>query len=126
VDLSLGGRRETELNGGRKILHDPPPRALVVGPATVAFVDNDEVEEVARVLAEVGRGISLGVGPRHEGLEDGEEQARILRHPLLLANLTWINPGEGVFGEGVEGEISLIGQDIAIGQEQYSRPPSRL
>jgi hypothetical protein len=47
----------------------------------VALVDHDEVEEVRRVLRSK-RGPAAFAG--HEGLEDGEEQAAVLRHPPRL------------------------------------------
>ena len=63
VVFALGCGGEAELDGGREVFEDAAPGAFVVCAAAVAFVDDDEVEEVGRVVAEVGRRLpSLG-GP---------------------------------------------------------------
>ena len=45
---------EAELNGGGKILHDPAPVAFVVCSSAMAFVNDDEIEEVGRIVSEIG------------------------------------------------------------------------
>ena len=44
---------QTELHGGREILQNASPVTFVVCAATMALVNDDEVEEVRRVVAEV-------------------------------------------------------------------------
>ena len=53
VILTLGRGRQAQLHGGLEVLQDVSPRALVAGPTAVALVDDDEVKEVRRVVAEV-------------------------------------------------------------------------
>ena len=55
VVLALGRGGQAELHGRREVLQDAAPVALVVGAAAMALVDDDEIEEVRRILAEVGR-----------------------------------------------------------------------
>ena len=51
----------------------------------LAFVDDDKVEEIRRVVAEVGRRFAVLIfATAHEGLEDGEKDARVLGHPAFL------------------------------------------
>ena len=64
---------EAELHGGGEILHDAAPVALIIGAATVTLVNNDEIEEVGRVLAEIGGGLTILGRAAHECLEDREE-----------------------------------------------------
>ena len=91
----------------------------------MALVDDDEVEEVRRILAEVGRRLAILRRPAHEGLEDREEQAAVLRHLALLANVVRLDPHQRILGEGGEGVVGLIGQDVAVGQEENARAARR-
>ena len=129
VVLALGRGGQAKLHRRGEIRQDVAPGALVVGPAAVALVDDDEVEEIRRIVAKVGRGLPVLGRPAHEGLEDGEEQAGVLGHLALLADVLGLDPHHGVLGKGVErGEIvvRLGRQGVAIGQEQNARPARRL
>ncbi len=64
VHGALGRSRQAQLNRRAEVVEDRAPAAFVVGPAAVALVGDDEVEEVRRVLSEVG----LPAGAAHEGL----------------------------------------------------------
>ena len=44
---------ETELHGGRKVVENATPVALVVRSAAMALVDDDEVEKIWRVVAKI-------------------------------------------------------------------------
>ena len=55
VVLTLGGGGQAELHGRGEIFHDAAPVAFVIGAAPVALVNDDEVEEVRRILAKIGR-----------------------------------------------------------------------
>jgi hypothetical protein len=57
----------------------------------VALVDDDEVEEVGGIVAEVGRGLAVFGRPAHEGLEDGEEQTGVLRNLRISSGVTRAN-----------------------------------
>jgi hypothetical protein len=103
-----------------------PPGGFVVGAAAVALVDDDEVEEVRRVVAEVRRRLAVLRRPAHEGPEDGEEQAAVFRHPALLLDVRRLDAHHCILGEGGEGVVRLVGEDVAVGQEQDARPPHRL
>ena len=94
VVRALGRGGEAQLHGRGEVFEDAPPGALVVGPAAVALVDDDEVEEVRRVLAEIGAAAVPRVAA-HEGLEDGEEDAAVLRDLALLADLLRVRCAPG-------------------------------
>ena len=83
----------------------------------MAFVDDDEVEEVARVLTEVRLATALA----HEGLENREEDAAVHRDGLLLRDRRRIDPHERVLREGRERIECLIGEHVAVCQEQDPR-----
>ena len=54
VVLALRRGGEAELHGGGEVIQDAAPVALVVGAAAMTLVNDDEVEEVRRILAEIG------------------------------------------------------------------------
>jgi len=58
VDVVFAFRRggEAELHGRGKVIENAAPVALVIRSAAMAFVDDDEIEEVGRILAEIRRG----------------------------------------------------------------------
>jgi hypothetical protein len=58
----------------------------------------------------------------HEGLEDREEDAAVLRDLALSAHLVRGDPDQGIFREGGEGVVGLVGEDVAVGEEQDARP----
>ena len=126
VVLALGRGGEAELHGGGEVVEDAAPVALVVRAAAMALVDDDEVEEVGRILAEVGRGLAVLRRAAHEGLEDGEEEAAVLGHLALLADVLRRDAHQRVLGEGGEGVVGLVGEDVAVGQEQDARAARRL
>ena len=64
--------------------------------------------------------------PAHEGLEDREEDAGVLRHAAFLPDFVRLDARQRVLGKGREGVVGLIGQDVAVGEEQDARPPRRL
>ena len=97
------------------------PVALVVRAAPMAFVDDDEVEEVRRILAEIGRRLPVLRRPAHERLKDREEQAAVLRHSAFLADVFGRDPHHRVLGKGGERVVSLIGEDVAVGEEEDAR-----
>ena len=127
VDVVFALRRggQAELHRRRKVFEDVAPVAFVVRAAAMALVDDDEVEEVRRILAEIGRWLAVLRRPAHEGLEDREEQAAVLRHLALLANVVRLDPHQRILGERGEGVVSLIGEDVAVGEEQDARPARR-
>ena len=92
----------------------------------MALVDDDEIEEVRRIFAEIGRRLAVLRRPAHEGLEDGEEQAAVLRHLALLADVLRLDPHQRVFGKGGKGVVGLIGENVAVGEEQNARAARRL
>src|SRR5690606_12072510 len=96
VVLALGRSGQAQLHGGREVFEDTAPVAFIICTAPVALVDDDEVEEVRRVLAKVRR-IALTT---HKGLEDREENAAVLRHLTLLLDLVRSDTHERIFGEG--------------------------
>ena len=117
---------QAQLHGGLEVLHDAAPVALVIGATPVALIDDDEIEEIRRIVPEVGRRVALGVTPGHEGLEDGEEDVAVLRHPALLADGFRVDTHQRILGEGREVIEGLVGEDVPVGQEQDSRLTARL
>jgi hypothetical protein len=51
------------LYGRREIIENSAPVAFVIRSATMALVNDNEVEEIGRILAEVGRGFPSFGGP---------------------------------------------------------------
>ena len=96
--LRRGG--QAQLHGRREVVQDRAPRTLVPGAAAVALVNDDEVEEVARVFAEVRLGLTVSARAAHKGLEDGEEDAAVFRHLALLADVVWRYANQRIVGEG--------------------------
>ena len=92
----------------------------------MALVNDDEVEEVRGILAEIGRRLAVFGRPAHEGLEDREEEAAVLGHLALLADVLGRDAHHGIFGEGGKGVVGLVGEDVAVGQEQDARTAGRL
>src|SRR5260370_27360760 len=86
----------------------------------MGLVDDDEIEEIRRILTEVRRRFAVLRWPAHERLEDGEEKAAILWDLALLANALRLDPDHCVFREGRECVVSLVGEDVAVGEEQDS------
>ena len=62
VVLAFGRGGQAELHGRGEVFQNAAPVAFVVRAAAMAFVDHDEVEEVRRILAEVGRAAAPSFG----------------------------------------------------------------
>ena len=54
VVAALGRGGQAQLHGGREVIQNAAPVALVIGPAPVTLVNDDEVEKIRWVLAKVG------------------------------------------------------------------------
>jgi hypothetical protein len=92
----------------------------------MALVDHDEIEEVRWVLAEVGRGFAVPRRSAHESLEDGEEQAAVLRNSPFLANVARFDAHHRVFGKRGKSVVRLVGENVAVSEKQDARTPRRL
>src|SRR5258708_37089886 len=92
----------------------------------MALVDDDEIEEVRGIFAEIGGGVSIFGRAAHKGLEDGEEEARVLRHFAFLADFVGLDARHSVLGKSGEGVVSLVGEDIAVGEEENAGTSRRL
>ena len=125
VDIVLTFRRrgEPQLDRRGEVVQDAAPVPFVVSAAAMAFVDDDKVKEVGRIGAEMGRRMAVDLRPAHEGLEDRQEDAAVLRRSPLLADLARFDAYQRVVGERREGVVGLVGEDVAIGEEQNPRPP---
>jgi hypothetical protein len=118
---------EPELNRRFKIVENVAPFALVICAATMTLIDDNDIEKVLRILAEVRRRLAIITGTAHECLENREEDAGVLRNVAPPRNFVRPNSDHRLFLKGRErGEIviGLIGQVVAVGQKQYARPPS--
>ena len=101
--------RHAELHGGREVIEYRAPVAVVAAGAAMAFVDDDQIEEVRPVLAEH---VFVGGGQR---LIDAEVHVPALAH---------VAPGDLVAGIAKRREHlghRVIDQDVAVGQEQDLR-----
>ena len=125
VLTSLGRGGQAELHGRLEIFQDAAPIAFVVGATAMAFIHDDEVEKVRRILAEVRRRLAILGWAAHEGLEDGEEQAAVLRHFAFLADVLGRNAHKRIFGECGEGVEGLIRQYVPVRKEQNARAARR-
>ncbi len=97
--MTLGRSSETELDGGLEIIEDAAPGTFIASAAAVALVDDDEIEEVAWVFAEVWGWLAVLRRSAHERLENGEEEAAVLGNLAFLADVFRSDADEGVFGE---------------------------
>ena len=91
----------------------------------MALVDDDEVEEVRRILAEIGRRLAILGRAAHERLEDREEQAAVLRHLAFLADVLRFDAHQRVFWKRRERVVSLIGEDVAVREKEDARTARR-
>ena len=66
----------------------------------------------------------LVLRPAHERLEDREEDAAVLGHPPLGPDLGRVDPHERIFGERRERVVRLVGEDVAVREEQDARAPA--
>ena len=98
VVVAFWGGGEAELDGWGEVVKDAAPGAFVGGSAAMAFVDDDEVEEVGGVVVEFWGGFGFaqppGVGG-HEGLEDGEEDAAVFGDAAFFADFVGVDAAQG-------------------------------
>src|SRR5437773_3359542 len=88
----------------------------------MTLVDDDEVEEVRRVLAEIRRPRAIfSRRPAHECLENGKEHAAILRHFSFLLYVFRPDSNQRIFRKRGERVVSLIRKDVSIREKQNSR-----
>ena len=87
----------------------------------MALVDDDEIEKVRRILPEIRAGVAVLRRSAHESLENREEQAAVLGHLALLADVLRGDTHERVLWEGGERVVSLVGQDVPVGEEENAR-----
>ena len=114
VAVVLAQRRggHAELVGRLEVLEDLAPVALVAGAAAVALVDDDEVEEVGRVLAVEARpALVLG-----DGLVDGEV------HLAALDRLAVLDLVARVAERREDLVLRVVDEDVAVGEVQDPRP----
>src|ERR1700730_874166 len=88
----------------------------------MALIDDDEIEEVRWVFAEIGRRLSVLRWTAHEGLEDSEKQTAVLRYPPLLADVLRLDPHHRILGKGGESIVGLVGENVAVSEEEDARP----
>ena len=104
-------RRHAKLEGGLEMFKNDAPRTVVARRFPVAFVDNNEVEEIRRVVAEKP-GAALVFG---KGLIDGEI------HFAAFDDFAGINLVACV-AEGGEGLVLwVVDKDVAVGQIKDAR-----
>src|SRR5438552_10572785 len=88
----------------------------------MTLVNDDEVEEVRRILAEIRRRRTIfSRWSAHERLENGKEEAAVLRHFSFLLNVFRPDSNQRILGDGRERVVSLIRKDVSIGKNQNSR-----
>ena len=105
--LAQWSSRHTELHSRLEVVEHGTPGTLVTAGAPVAFVDDDEIEEVRAVLTE---DVFTGGG---QGLVDAEVHVTALAH-VAACDLV---PGIAEWREHLGHRI--IDKDVAVGQEQY-------
>src|SRR5438094_5664397 len=84
----------------------------------MALIDDDEVEEVRWIFSEVGTGVPILGWSAHEGLENREEDAAVLRHLALFADVPRLDPYQRVLGERREAVEGLIREDVPVCQKE--------
>ena len=119
--LALRRGGQAELHGGREVFQNAAPLAFVIGAAAVAFVDDDEVEEVGRVAF-----VRLGLpSPVMKVWKMVKNTLAFFGTPPFLRIVSGSIAGDGVGVEGGKGVVGLIGQDVAVGEEQDARAAGR-
>ena len=96
-----------ELHGAVEMLEDGVPGAEA---GAVAFVDDDEIEEIPWVLVEQALTVRAG---KH-GLVDAEIDGAVFRGLAFGDDVALVL-------EGLEGVIGLIAQNIAVGEKENAR-----
>jgi len=102
------------LKGRRKIFQNAPPVALVIGSASVALINDDEVKKIRWILAKAWRWVAFAVCAGHKGLKDGKEDTPVFGHTSFLADLIRRDTHKGVFGKGGKSVVGLVGKDITV------------
>ena len=118
VHIPSRGGRHSQLHGRLVILQQLPPLTLIVGSASVTLVNDDKIEKIRRILLVIG--LTGGV-VRHERLEDGEIQVAGFRHAVLMFLVVQQIGGDalhGILGELLKVVLRLIGQDVAVADEE--------
>ena len=126
----LGGGREADLRGRRKVLKNLPPSGILGGTAAMALVDHDEIEEARRKLAEH---LLVFLRPGDRLIETEIDFIGGIDSPRSLEGAGQIprRAGCAFDGPGVRRELrhcraerpevvdhGLVDQHIAIGQKQ--------
>lgn len=115
VDVILSPRRRCHPDLGRRLepFEDFPPVAVVASTAAMTFVNDDEIKEIARILA-----IKAGtVLVTRDGLVDRE---------IHVAALDRQTAGDLVTGVAKWAEVlchRIVHQDVAISEKQNLRVP---
>ena len=114
VDIVLPAWRGGHAELGRRLepLQDLAPVAVVAGAAPMAFVDDDEIEEVSRVLPVEARP-ALVAGDALTGRE------------VHVAALRGVAAGDLVARIAEDAEVlglRIVDQDIAVGEKEHLRP----
>src|SRR5207244_3572037 len=117
IVLALRRGGEAELHGWSEVIEDASPVALVIRAAAMAFVNDDEIEEVGRVFTEIWGGVTIPRWPAHERLEDREKEAAVRWHAPSPAYGLRFDAYQRVLGEGGKRVVRLIGEDVAVCKE---------
>jgi hypothetical protein len=131
----LGRGGQADLGGVAEVGEDVAPGGIFGGAATVAFVDDDEIEEVGRkLLVDIAFVFRAGDGLVERqvdlvalvdslgGLVDGQfyvvNRDAALRIDMLHALGVGAELGHGALERAEVVDHGLVDEDIAIGQEQ--------
>ena len=91
----------------------------------MTLIDDDEIEEIPLILPEIRSRISHCIHrTTHKCLENREKNTSIFWDISLLSDITRIDPHQSIFWKRSKSIERLIGEDIAIGEEEDTRTTS--
>ncbi len=90
----------------------------------MAFVDDDEVEEVRRILSKIRRWLAIFGRTTHERLKDREEQAAFFGYLAFFLNVTWVDTHHRVLGKSPG--IGLDNCQLGVAKDQHVVSRQRL
>src|SRR5690554_1416803 len=100
IVISFGSCCQSQLHSRAEIFHDTPPVAFIVGPTTMALIDDDKIEIIAWVFTKIWSRIPILIGTAHKGLKDGEEDTAVGGNTPLLADLIRFDTNQSIFRKG--------------------------
>jgi len=82
-----------------------------------AYADDDEIEEIGRVVAEIRRCFAIFGRAAGEDLKNSQEEAAVSRDAALFADAVRVDASAGHLPKATEFFVGLIRQNVAISEK---------